>query len=140
MRRGSSVCDVASAKDVQAYLEKLKPNYIIHLAALTDMEYCELDPPLAHATNTGGVENVARYAREHNLPLVYISTAGIFDGKKDIYDETDVPNPVSVYGTSKYGGELVAKAVPKSIVVRAGWMMGGGPRKTRNSSTRLSTS
>ena len=63
--------------------------------------------------------------------MVYISTAGIFDGKKDIYDETDVPNPVSVYGTSKYGGELVAKAVPKSIVVRAGWMMGGGPKKDK---------
>lgn len=123
--------DVALAKDVQTYLENLKPNYIIHLAALTDMEYCELHPSLAHATNTGGVENVARYAREHNLPLVYISTAGIFDGKKDIYDETDVPNPLSVYSTSKYGGELVAKAVPKSIVVRAGWMMGGGPKKDK---------
>ena len=123
--------DVASAKDVSAYMESLKPNYIIHLAALTDMEYCELHPALAHATNAGGVENVAKYAREHNLPLVYISTAGIFDGKKDLYDETDTPNPLSVYGTAKYGGELVAKTLPKSIVVRAGWMMGGGPKKDK---------
>ena len=123
--------DVASARDVRTYMENLKPNYIIHLAALTDMEYCELHPSLAHATNTGGVANVAQYAREHNLPLVYTSTAGVFDGKKDTYDEADVPNPLSVYGTSKYGGELVAKTVPKSIVVRAGWMMGGGPKKDK---------
>jgi len=123
--------DVASAKDVRTYLDKLKPNYIIHLAALTDMEYCELHPSHAHATNTGGVENVAWYVREHNLPLVYISTAGVFDGRKDSYDETDVPNPLSAYGMSKYGGELVAKTVPKSIIIRAGWMMGGGPKKDK---------
>lgn len=129
--------DVASAKDVRAYMENLKPNYIIHLAALTDMEYCELHPSLAHATNTGGVENVAQYAREHNLPLVYISTAGIFDGKKDSYDEADIPNPLSAYGMSKYGGELVAKTVPKSIVVRAGWMMGGGPKKDKKFINKL---
>jgi dTDP-4-dehydrorhamnose reductase len=123
--------DVSSAKEVRTYLDKLKPNYIIHLAALTDMEYCELHPDHAHATNTGGVENVARHAREHNLPLVYISTAGIFDGKMDCYGEADIPNPLSAYGMSKYGGELVAKTVPKSIVVRAGWMMGGGPKKDK---------
>src|ERR1700730_2072351 len=70
--------DVSSAKDVRAYLDRVKPNYIIQLAALTDMEYCELHRDEAYATNTAGVENVARYARDHNLPFVYISTAGIF--------------------------------------------------------------
>ncbi|MDO8604225.1 MAG: sugar nucleotide-binding protein [bacterium] len=123
--------DVSVAKDVALYLEKVKPNYIVHLAALTDMEYCELHPEEAYATNTGGVQNVVEYAREHNIPLVYISTAGIFDGGKDEYTETDVPNPLSVYGKSKYGGELVAKTLPKSIVIRAGWMMGGGPKKDK---------
>ncbi len=123
--------DVAASKNVAAYLAKIKPNYIVHLAALTDMEYCELHPKEAYATNTGGVENVAQYAREHNIPLVYISTAGIFDGVKEEYLEIDTPNPLSVYGKSKYGGELVAKTLPKSIVIRAGWMMGGGPKKDK---------
>jgi dTDP-4-dehydrorhamnose reductase len=123
--------DVSSAKDVAAYMEKLKPNYIVHLAAFTDMEYCELHPEEAYATNTGGVQNVAEYARDHNIPLLYISTAGIFDGKKDEYLESDIPNPLSVYGKSKYGGELVALTVNKSIVIRAGWMMGGGPKKDK---------
>lgn len=123
--------DVRIAKDVDTYLKKMKPNYIVHLAALTDMEYCELHPDDAYATNTGGVQNVVEYARDHNIPLVYISTAGIFDGGKDEYTENDTPNPLSVYGKSKYGGELVAKTLPKSIVIRAGWMMGGGPKKDK---------
>ncbi len=123
--------DVSNSKDVDIYLQKVKPNYIVHLAAWTDMEYCELHPEGAYATNTGGVENVARYAREHNIPLLYISTAGVFDGEKDEYTEQDIPNPLSVYGKSKYGGELVAKTLPKSIIIRAGWMMGGGPKKDK---------
>ena len=123
--------DVRVSKDVAAYLTEVKPNYIVHLAALTDMEYCELHPEDAYATNTGGVQNIVEYARNHNIPLVYISTAGIFDGEKDEYTESDTPNPLSVYGKSKYGGELVAKTLPKSIVIRAGWMMGGGPKKDK---------
>lgn len=123
--------DVRSAKDVAAYLEKTKPNYIVHLAALTDMEYCELHPEDAYATNAAGVQNVVEYARDHAIPLVYISTAGIFDGGKDEYREDDMPNPLSVYGKSKYEGELIAKTLPKSIVIRAGWMMGGGPEKDK---------
>ncbi len=123
--------DVSNTKDVDNYLQKVKPNYIVHLAAWTDMEYCELHPEGAYATNTGGVENVAKYAREHNIPLLYISTAGVFDGEKDEYTEQDIPNPLSVYGKSKYGGELVAKTLPKSIIIRAGWMMGGGPKKDK---------
>ncbi len=123
--------DVRVHKDVATYLKKVKPNYIVHLAALTDMEYCELHPEDAYATNTTGVQNVAEYARDHNIPLVYISTAGIFDGGKDEYLESDIPNPLNVYGKSKYGGELIAKTLPKSIVIRAGWMMGGGPKKDK---------
>lgn len=123
--------DVANKKEVDTHLDRIKPNYIVHLAALTDMEYCELHPNEAYATNTGGVENVAHYARTHNIPLVYISTAGVFDGEKEDYTEHDIPNPLSVYGKSKYGGELVAKTVNKSIIIRAGWMMGGGPKKDK---------
>lgn len=123
--------DVSNSKDVKKYLEKVKPNFIVHLAAITDMEYCELHPEEAYATNTGGVENVAEYARNHNIPFLYIGTAGVFDGGKEEYTEEDIPNPLSVYGKSKYGGELVAKTLPKSIIIRAGWMMGGGPKKDK---------
>lgn len=123
--------DVSKKDDVVKYLEKIKPDYIIHLPALTDMEYCELNPEESYLTNTVGVENVTRYASENNIPLLYISTAGIFDGEKEFYNEDDIPNPLSHYGKSKYGGELVARGFHKSIVIRAGWMMGGGPKKDK---------
>lgn len=123
--------DVSVPLEVKVYLEKIKPNYIVHLAALTDMEYCELHSEEAYATNTGGVQNVVDYAKTHDIPVVYISTAGVFDGRKDEYLESDKPNPLSVYGKSKYGGELAMKMLPKSIIIRAGWMMGSGPSKDK---------
>jgi dTDP-4-dehydrorhamnose reductase len=59
---------------------------------------------------------------------VYISTAGIFDGKKEYYTDSDLPNPICVYAKSKYWGELIAQTVPKHIVLRCGWQMGSGPK------------
>jgi dTDP-4-dehydrorhamnose reductase len=98
---------------------------------MTDMELCEREFENAYRTNTEAVQFVAEEARTRGIPLVYISTAGVFDGAKDIYDEDDMPNPLSIYGRSKYLGELVARTVPQHVVIRAGWMMGGGPAKDK---------
>lgn len=71
-------------------------------------------------------------AQALNAAVVYISTAGIFDGKKEFYDDFDIPNPINVYGKSKYHGEVITpKLAEKHFVFRAGWMMGGGPRKDK---------
>jgi len=126
-----SYLDVTDHNKVKQFLKKIKPNYIVHLAALTDMEYCELNPKESYTVNSGGVENLISYARPNNIPFLYISTAGIFDGKKDTFKEEDAPNPLSIYARSKYDGELIAKSIKKHIVVRAGWMMGGGPKKDK---------
>ena len=64
--------------------------------------------------------------------MLYISTAGIFDGKKEFYDDWDLPNPLGCYARSKYAGELFVKEnVRKHLICRAGWMMGGGPAKDK---------
>ena len=66
------------------------------------------------------------------IPIIYISTAGIFDGKKDLYDDWDEPNPLGHYARSKYNGELyVEKNSNQYLILRAGWMMGGGPNKDK---------
>lgn len=129
--------DVSSRRDVDLYVAKVRPDYIVHLAALTDMEYCELNPEHAYAVNSEGVQNLANYARIHDIPFVYISTAGIFDGDLEAYTEDDIPNPQSVYGKSKYSGELIAHSLSKSIIIRAGWMMGGGPDKDKKFVNKL---
>lgn len=123
--------DVSSWQDVDNFCTKISPDYIINLAAKTDMEYCEDHLKEAYDTNLWGSYNLMEQARLRNIPYLYICTAGIFDGKKEEYDENDIPNPLSVYGKSKFGGELATRAYDKSITIRAGWMMGGGPKKDK---------
>ena len=123
--------DVRDKAQVEQYLEEIRPDYIVHLAALTDMEYCETHPDDAEATNADSVAHFAPYVEENATPFAYICTAGIFDGEKDVYDEDDEPHPLSVYGKTKYGGEINVKKYPKHVVARAGWMMGGGPIKDK---------
>ncbi len=121
--------DARDYKEAKKVVKQFKPDYIFHLAALTDLEYCENKINESYITNTLGTENMAILAKELDVPLIYISTAGIFDGAKDIYDDYDVPNPLSHYGRSKYMGELfVEKNLSKYFVFRAGWMMGGGKK------------
>jgi dTDP-4-dehydrorhamnose reductase len=78
------------------------------------------------------VENAVEIANELEIPMLYISTAGIFDGKKEVYDDWDQPNPIGVYARSKYMGErFVVEHAQRYLVCRAGWMMGGGSGKDK---------
>jgi dTDP-4-dehydrorhamnose reductase len=78
------------------------------------------------------VENAVYIANEMDIPILYIGTAGMFDGRKDIYDDWDQPNPLCHYARSKYAGErFVVENARRYLVCRAGWMMGGGPRKDK---------
>ena len=109
-----------------------KPDYLFHLGAFTDLEYCEMHPKETYETNTRSVEHGVKIANELNIPILYISTAGIFNGKKNIYDENDTPDPMGHYAKSKYLGELfVQENARKYLICRAGWMMGGGPKKDK---------
>lgn len=115
-----------------AEVNKFKPDYLFHLGANTSLEYCEENPDETYLYNTISVENAVNIANRFNIPLLYISTAGIFDGKKDLYDDWDTPNPLGVYARSKYMGErYVIENAKRYLICRAGWMMGGGPRKDK---------
>tara|TARA_B110000858_G_scaffold25226_1_gene25864 strand:+ start:2823 stop:3707 length:885 start_codon:yes stop_codon:yes gene_type:complete len=116
-------------RDFSSYREsviKENPDILIHLGAHTDLEYCELNQEDAYQTNTIAVENATYIANELSIPLVYISTAGIFDGSKDFFDDWDIPNPMGIYARTKYLGErYVIENCSKYFIFRAGWMMGG---------------
>jgi dTDP-4-dehydrorhamnose reductase len=115
-------------KDVLAF----KPDYLFHLGAYTDLEFCEKNAEDTYATNTMAAENAVYLANELDIPLLYISTAGIFDGDKELYDDWDMPNPLGVYARSKYMGErYVAENAKRFLICRAGWMMGAGPKKDK---------
>jgi len=122
-------------RDFDAYKKDVmnfKPDYLFHLGAYTDLEFCEENADETYLTNTLAVENAVYIANKLNIPLLYISTAGIFDGKKEFYDDWDQPNPLGVYARSKYMGErFVCENANRYLVCRAGWMMGAGPAKDK---------
>lgn len=122
-------------RDYESYLRDVNvfnPDYLFHVGAHTDLEYCEKHQSDTYVTNTLAVENAVHISNKANIPLVYISTAGIFDGSKDTFDDWEIPNPIGHYARSKYFGELfVEKNSYRHLICRAGWMMGGGPKKDK---------
>ena len=125
-------CDIRDFKRYREDVLDFRPDYLFHLGAYTDLEFCELHPDDTYVTNALSVENAVYIANESNIPLLYISTAGIFDGKKELYDDWDVPNPLGHYARAKYAGEVFVKENAKRyIICRPGWMMGAGPKKDK---------
>lgn len=122
-------------RDLEEYRKQVRdfqPDFLFHIGAHTSLEYCEENQDDAYLTNTTAVENAVYIANELNIPVLYISTAGIFDGTQEIYDDWDRPNPLGHYARSKYAGELFVKEnCRRHLVCRAGWMMGGGPGKDK---------
>lgn len=122
-------------RDFDAYKKDVldfNPDYLFHLGAYTDLEFCEQNIDDTYMTNTLSVENAVYLANQLDIPLLYISTAGIFDGKQELYDDWDQPNPLGVYARSKYMGErYVVENAKRFLVCRAGWMMGSGPKKDK---------
>jgi len=121
--------DVRDFDRVRRTLAETRPDWVLHLAALTDVDGCEREPEQSFLTNTIGTQNVALACQAVGAGMVYISTLSVFDGAKcEPYTEFDAPNPQSWYSRSKYQGELIVeKLLSRYYIVRAGWMFGGGP-------------
>jgi dTDP-4-dehydrorhamnose reductase len=120
--------DVSDFAQVQNVFQKYQPELVFHLAALTDVDYCELHPQEAFQVNALGTKNVALACQKRNIPLVYISTGQVFDGTKQTpYVESDLPLPINIYGQSKWEGEkAVQTLLEKYFIIRIAWLVGGG--------------
>ena len=125
--------DVRNFKQLEELVKEVKPDFILHLAAETDVDKCELETDHAFRTNTLGTQNVSIICQKYGIIMVYISTIGVFYGDQiDPYTEFDTPNPINVYGRSKLEGEkIVQNLLSRYYIVRAGWMVGGGPKKDK---------
>lgn len=100
---------------------------IVHLAAETDMDKCEQDFDHALRVNVLGTQNLVYEALRYNLPMLYVSTVGIFggDGSCGPFHEFSTPYPANRYGWTKlYGEQIVKDCLTRYFIVRAGWMMG----------------
>lgn len=115
-------------------LKDLKPGAIVHCAAETDVDLCEREAEHAMRVNAETPGKLAEVAGRIGAQFAFISTSGIFDGKKsEPYTELDEPAPLTAYGSTKVAGEKkVMEAIPQALILRAGWLFGGPLNLKRN--------
>ncbi len=101
--------DVSKENKVIEVFNILRPDVIIHLAALTNVEECEIQKEQAVLTNTNSTKFLLKESAKHKIFFVYVSTDYVFDGKESLRNENDIPNPVNFYGKSKLDGEIALK-------------------------------
>lgn len=126
LRTDYDTLDICNEEMTKKVISNYKPDIIIHCAAYTNVDKAEDDIENAHKINVIGVKNVAKIAKEINAAMVYISTDYVFDGTKNSpYLPDDKPNPINVYGKTKYEGELeVQKYCEKFYIARTSWLYG----------------
>ncbi len=130
-RPGLRPLDVRDRSALHHVFAELRPDLVLHLAAETDLEFCEANSTAALETNAEATQTIADLSDAVGATMVYVSTAGVFDGlKTGPYVEKDSPNPINLYGITKLAGEHhVRESCARHYIVRAGWMIGGGPGK-----------
>src|SRR2546423_4158739 len=120
--------DVTDRDRVLQVVGAVRPDVVVNAAAWTDVDGCEGDPDRAFAVNALAVRHVAEAAGHVGAWLCHLSTDYVFDGRAPSpYVEWDDPNPLSVYGRSKLGGEH--EVGERATVVRSSWLAGGTGRR-----------
>jgi len=97
--------DITSRESVRRAVLAIRPDCIVHLAALTDVDRCEIEKDEAKRINAYATELIAKEAKALSTFLIYVSTDYVFDGKKGLYGEEDNPEPINYYGMTKLMGE-----------------------------------
>src|SRR5574344_1929535 len=122
----SKILDITNNKSVRAFVEKEKPDYIIHCAAYTNVDEAESEKEKAININVVGTENIAQASAEVGSTIIYISTDYVFDGKsEDLYQPQDETNPLNVYGQTKLDGEKAVQNICKNYyIARTSWLYG----------------
>jgi dTDP-4-dehydrorhamnose reductase len=125
---GHGDLDIGDHDAVMRTIPALRPEAIVNAAAFTAVDANETDPGRAFRDNAQGPHSLALAARSCGAALLHVSTDYVFDGSKGApYDETDEPRPLSAYGRSKLAGErLVRQALADHMIVRTGYVFGGG--------------
>lgn len=112
------VLDITDKEKTIEKISRINPDFIIHLAALTDVNLCEEKKELARKINVEGTKNIVLAAEKIGAKLIYASTNYLFDGKKGMYNEEDIPNPVNFYSLTKLEGEKEVLKYTNSVVTR----------------------
>lgn len=117
--RGLVPLDITIETDVNNFFSKYKPDTVIHLAALTDVDLCEREKERAFDINVSGTRHIANACKALSSRLFYLSTDFVFDGKKGNYSEADKTHPINIYGKTKLAGEELVKTVEGHVIIRS---------------------
>ncbi|MCL5005851.1 MAG: NAD(P)-dependent oxidoreductase [Acidobacteria bacterium] len=119
--------DITKREEVRSAFLKLRPDVVIHAAAIPSPDVCEANPALAYLVNVHGTHHVAEAASEIGAGLAYISSDAVFDGRKQHpYTEADLAIPHTVYGRTKLRGEQIVATLPKHWIFRVSVLFGPG--------------
>lgn len=120
--------DITDAEGLKRLFAQSMPEWVINLAAYTNVDACEDHEEIAYSINAKAPGIMARLCRERGIRLCHISTDYVFDGKKaSPYTEDDIPNPLSVYGKSKlYGEREIERNLGQYLIIRTQWLFGPG--------------
>jgi dTDP-4-dehydrorhamnose reductase len=134
-----ATADITQPDEIGKVVQDVAPDIIIHAAAYTDVDGCDLNPEVAFTVNSEGTKNVALACRECAGELVYISTDYVFDGTASTpYPEAHPPTPQTVYGKSKHLGEThVAELLSRWYIVRTSWLFGAGGKNFVDTISKL---
>jgi len=118
--------DIRRDQETIAKIERVRPAIAINLAGYTDVDGCESNEQEAFAVNADGMRHIAMGLRRCGARGVYLSTDYVFDGKKgEPYREDDPPNPLNIYGRSKWKGEqYTLELAGDGLVIRTQWLYG----------------
>ncbi len=122
--------DITDREDVTALVHKVRPDLILHPAAMTDVDGCARDPQAAYRVNGMGTQNLALAAAEIDTEMLYVSTNEVFDGAASTpYHEWAARRPANPYGRSKLAGEWYTQnLLTRFYIVRTAWLYAEGGR------------
>ncbi len=126
--------DLTQKEKLKVLIDKIEPDIIIHTAAMTNVDACELDQNNCDMINVDAVNTIVESCKVHNCHLIHISTDFIFDGEKEsYYTEDDKPSPVNYYGLSKLKSErIIEKSEIKYTILRTILVYGMVDRNDRS--------
>ncbi len=115
--------DITNYQNLEFLINQSLPDIIVNAAAYTAVDKAETETETAYAINSDGPSNLANIVSDRNIPLIHLSTDYVYDGKKiDSYTETDIPNPLNIYGKSKLEGDKKVAMLEKHIILRVSWV------------------
>ena len=110
--------DITNQKQLNEKINEIKPEIIIHTAAITNLDWCENNKDETFLTNVSATRFLTELAKKNNSKLIFISTDSVFDGKKGDYREDDSQNAVNVYSESKIEAEKIVNEYSNSLILR----------------------